>query len=254
MHDGYTVQQIIDVFSFSNPDIVAVIIAFAIANTIGLLEYFWAVAINLKEHKTPFPVWAHTFFFAHDFTAGVVFMTLAFQYDFFWLFVVYGLGMLTWTCLEAINMRTIVKYERAEVLGEGATSGQVLIYLVLQIATMFAIVNILRWNMGDVAMFYWLPLTNVVMAIAPGYVLYKRKSREGSSVMIYIFVVAGTIFNFLPEGIGLFTTVTPWIYNQPIWFAVGAVCTVIAVYNLYRILQLPPKTKEMGDYKNKPIW
>lgn len=250
----YTVEQIIQAFTPGTPEFFGILVAFIIANAIGLLEYIWAVAINLKERKTPFPVWAHTFFFAHDFTAGVVFVTLAFQYDFFWLFVVYGLGMLTWTLLEANNMRTIIKYEREEILGPGTTADQMVVYLVLQLASMFAIVNILRCNMQDVAMFCWLPLTNVVMAIAPGYVLYKRKSREGSSVMIYIFVVAGTIFNFLPEGIGLFTTVTPWIYNTPVWFAVGAVCTVIAVYNLYRILQLPPKTKEMGSYKNKPIW
>lgn len=254
MHELYTVQHIIDVFTPGNPEFTGILIAFCIANAIGLLEYIWAVAINIKEHKTPFPAWAHTFFFAHDFTAGVVFVTLALQNDFFWMFTVYGLGMLTWTCLEAVNMRTIIKYEREEVLGTGATKRQIIIYLVLQLASMFAIVNILRWNMNDVAMFCWLPLTNVVMAIAPGYVLYKRKSREGSSMFIYIMVVVGTIFNFLPAPIGLFTSVTPWIYNQPIWFAVGVVCTIIAVYNVYRFSKLPPKTKEMGNYKNKPIW
>ena len=72
MHELYTVQQIIDTFSPGNPEFVGIIIAFAIANAIGLIEYIWAVAINIKEHKTPFPAWAHTFFFAHDFTAGVV--------------------------------------------------------------------------------------------------------------------------------------------------------------------------------------
>ncbi len=254
MHELYTVQQIIDTFSPSNPEFMGILIAFIIANAIGLLEYIWAVALNVKEHKTPFPVWAHTFFFAHDFTAGVVFVTLAVQHDFFWMFTVYGLGMLTWTCLEFCNMRTIVKYEREEVLGAGATAKQTVIYLVLQVACMFCIVNILRWNMNDVAMFCWLPLTNIVMAIAPGYVLYKRKSRAGSSMFIYIMVVAGTVFNFLPAPFGLFTSATPWIYNQPVWFAVGAVCTIVAVHNLYRFSKLPAKTKDMGDYKNKPIW
>lgn len=250
----YTVEHIIEIFTPGSPEFFGIIIAFIIANSIGLLEYIWAVAINIKEHKTPFPVWAHTFFFAHDLTAGVVFTILAFQYNFFWMFVVYALGMLTWTCLEAVNMRTLIKYEKEEVFGPKVSTSQAIVLLILQVATMFAIVNILRWNMQDVAMFCWLPLTNMVMAVAPGYILTKRQSREGSSVMIYIFVVCGTIFNFLPAPIGLFTSATPEIYNQPIWFAAGAVCLVIAVYNLYRILKLPPKTVAMGNYKKKPIW
>ncbi|ACV23757.1 Uncharacterised protein [Slackia heliotrinireducens] len=254
MHEDYTVQHIIDTFSLSNPDFTGIIIAFAIANAIGLLEYAWAVALSLKENKTPFPAWCHAFMFAHDLTAGIVFATLAFQHHFFWLFVVYGLGMLTWTCLEAINIRTVIKYEKEEAFGIGVSTRDAVIALVLMVAFFLCVVNILRWNMNDVAMFYWLPLTNVVMAVAPGYVLAKRRSREGSSVMVYIFVVIGTVFNFMPAPIGLFTSTTPWIYNQPIWFAVGAVCTVTAVYNLYRILQLPPKTIDMGTYKKKPIW
>lgn len=254
MHEGYTVQYIIDTFSFSNPDIVPILIAFAIANTIGLLEYIWAVAINIKEKKTPFPAWAHTFFFAHDFTAGVVFITLAFQHGFFWLFVVYGLGMLTWTCLEAINLHTVIKYERLEAFGKGVSTKMAILFTISQIAFMFSMVNILRWNMNDVAMFYWLPLTNVVMAVAPSYVLFKRKNREGSSVFICIMVVIGTIFNFLPAPIGLFTSALPWIYNQPIWFIIGVVCTIIAVCTLVSILRMPPKTKAMGDYKKRPIW
>ena len=92
------------------------------------------------------------------------------------------------------------------------------------------------------------------MEVAPDYVPNKRKSREGSSVPIYIFVVIDTVFNFKLEDIGLFTTVTPWIYNQPLWFVVGMACTPIAAYNPYRILQFLPKIKEMGDRENKLIW
>ncbi len=248
----YTVQQIIDTFSFSNPEIVGLMVAFAIANAIGFIEYIWAVRLNVREHCTPFPAWMHTFFFAHDFTAAVVFLTLAFQYDFFWLFVVYGGGMVVWTLLELNNMRTIVRYEAEEAFGEGTTSKQAIINLVLQVAAMFAFVNLFRYLTNDVAMFIWLPITNFVMAVGPGYVLGKRNSRKGSSVFIYIMIVIGTVFNFLPAPIGLFTTALPEIYNQPIWFAVGAVATVIAVVNLVRVLRLPEKEAVPGE--KKPIW
>lgn len=98
------------------------------------------------------------------------------------------------------------------------------------------------------------PMTNFVMAVSPGYVLYKRGSRKGSSVFVYILVVCGTIFNFLPAPIGLFASALPEVFNQPIWFAIGIVCTAVALYSLYRIVKLPPKAMDMGDYKKRPIW
>ena len=253
LHFSYTLQDIINAFSFDNPHIVPMLIAFAIANTIGLLEYFWAVALNIKEHRTPFPAWMHTFFFGHDSTAAVVLLGLAFKTH-FWLFFVYGGGMLVWTVLEIINMRTVILYEAEEAFGPGATKKDATIQLVLQALAMLAFVNIMRWLMGDVAMFSWLPMTNFVMAVGPGYILNKRQSRHGSSVFVYIMIVIGTIFNFMPAPIGMFTSALPQVYNQPIWFIIGIPCLIIACYNLYRILKLPPKTKDMGNYKNKPIW
>lgn len=248
----YTVDQIIETFSFSNPEIVSILIAFCIANAIGFLEYIWAVRINIREHRTPFPAWMHTFFFAHDFTCACVMFWLAFTHDFFWLFLVYGGGMLIWTVLELTNMRTVALYEHDELLGAGSTVKDAVVYLVLQVAVMFAFVNVMRYLMNDVAMFFWLPMTNFVMAVGPGYVLNKRKSREGSSVFIYIMVVCGTAFNFAPAGIGLFSSVLPEVFNQPMWFAVGAVCLVIAIYNLVRIIKLPAKEQVPGE--KKPIW
>lgn len=248
----YTLQEILNAFSFDNPDIVGVMIAFAIANTIGLLEYIWAVRLNVREKCTPFPAWMHTFFFAHDFTAACVFIWLAFQTNFFWLFLVYGGGMVIWTILELINLRTVAVYEPNEAFGPSVTTKQAAFYLVLQTACMFAFVNLVRYLTGDIAMFIWLPITNFVMAVGPGYVLLRRNSRKGSSVFIYIMIVAGTIFNFLPAPIGLFTTVLPNVFNQPIWFAVGVVCVIVSIVNLVKICKLPAKKQLPGE--KKPIW
>ena len=250
---AYTLEDIMYAFSFDNPKIVAMLIAFAIANTIGLLEYFWAVAINIKEHLTPFPAWMHAFMFGHDATAAVVLLGLALKTH-FWLFFVYGGGMLVWTVLEIINMRTVIVYEAEEAFGPGTTRNEAILQTVFMSVLMLAFVNIMRWLMGDIAMFSWLPMTNFVMAVGPGYILNKRRSRKGSSVAIYIFVVCGTIFNFLPAPIGMFTSALPQVYNQPIWFIIGIPCIIISIYNLYRILKLPPKTLEDGNYKKRPIW
>lgn len=239
----YTVEQIISAFSVDCPGIVGVVIAFIIANSIGMFEYFIACYLTVKEKKSPFSTWMHTFFLAHDFTAALVFTNLALQHDFFWLFVVYAVGMYAWTLMEIFNLYMELRYDFEGSWGKGTKLSQAVVSTVIQVFYMFAIVNVLRYLMQDAAMFLWLPLTNVVMAIGPGYLMMKRKSREGSSVFIYILIVCGTAFNFAPPGIGLFTTVLPGVFDTPVWYLSGVACMIIAIYNLVYCLNLPPKER-----------
>ena len=248
----YTVDQIVQTFSPDSSGFIGIAVAFAIANAIGLLEYIWACRLAVREKRTPFPVWMHSFMFAHDLTAGIVFAFLAVQYNFFWLFTIYAAGMLAWTCMEIFNLSMSVKYEAEETWGAGTSTQSAIANTVLQAMVMIAFVNIMRYLMNDTAMFHWLPMTNFVMAVAPGYILLKRQSRQGSSVMLYIFIVIGTAFNFAPAGIGLFTTAMPWVYDNPIWYAVGAVCLIVAVWNLVKIIKMPAKPQATGE--KKPIW
>lgn len=248
----YNIDQIVWAFSPESPIFFTTAIALIIAMTFGLLEYAWATRLSMREHKTPFPVWMHAFMFAHDMMAGAIMLYWGIVLGFFWYFMLQGVGMLTWMFLEVMNMRTAIKYETEETWGKGTTKKQSIIYTLIVVFAMICFVNIMRYLMDDTAAFLWLPITNFVMAIAPGFILFKRKSREGSSVMLYIFILGGTIFNFLPCGIGLFTTVLPEVFNQPIYFAIGIVATIIAIYNLCTIVKMPPKKQLPGE--KKPIW
>lgn len=253
----YSVTHIINALSFGSPHFASLLLAFGLANAIGLLEYIWAVVLTVREKKGPFPVWMHTFFLAHDSTAAVVFTWLAFKYNFFWLFVVYGIGMYTWTVMEIYCLIMGIKYARQEDWGN-KNSGPISVkyatqQVIIQTLVMYCIINVLRYLMQDTAMFLWLPLTNFVMAIGPGYVLNTRRDREGSSVLVYIFIVIGTIINFAPQGIGFFTSILPSVFNQPIWFSVGVVALIVAVINLVRVVGLPGK-KQNPQSKHKPVW
>jgi len=246
----YTTSQIINSMSFNNPNVISLLIGFVAANSIGMLEYFWAVALTIKEKKGPFPVWMHTFFLAHDSTAAIVFSVLAIKNDFFWLFSVFAIGMYVWTAMEIYCLAMEVKYSRQEnwqMANSTAVSKSYAIKKVVQqVIIMYCVINVLRYLMQDTAMFMWLPLTNFVMAIGPGYMLDKRQSREGSSVFIYILIIMGTFLNFAPKGIGFFSSILPTIFNQPIWFATGIICMIIAVINLIKILRLPAKSQNLS--------
>ena len=253
----YSVTHIVNALSLGSPHFISLLIAFGLANTIGLLEYFWAVALTIREKKGPFPVWMHTFFLAHDSTAAIVFTWLALKYNFFWLFVAYGLGMYTWTVMEIYCLVMSIKYTRQEDWGS-ENSGPISVeyaaqQVIMQALVMHCIINVLRYLMQDTAMFLWLPMTNFVMAIGPGYVLNARRSREGSSVLVYIFIVIGTIINFAPQGIGFFTSILPDAFNQPIWFATGVIALIISIIDLVRVVNLPAK-KQNPKSKYKPVW
>lgn len=242
----YTVAEIINQFSPSNPHFFSLMIGYSLANLIGLLEYFWAVALTIKEKKGPFPTWMHTFFLAHDSTAAIVFTILAVQHQFFWVFSVYAIGMYTWTIMEIFCLFMDVKYTRQESFGTdqqtGVTTTSAITKIIMQVVIMYCIINGLRYFMQDQAMFIWLPLTNFIMAIGPGYLLRQRQSRAGSSVLIYLFIVLGTLLNFAPKGIGFFSSILPQLFNRPIWFIIGLVALIIAVINLIQILRFPSKT------------
>lgn len=243
----YTVTHIITSFSPDNPHFMSLMLGFAAANLIGLLEYFWAVALTVKEKHVPCPTWMHTFFLAHDSTAAIVFTALAWQHHFFWVFSVYAVGMYTWSLMEIFCLYMEIKYEREAAFGNlkdiPVSVGQAVTQVFTELIVMYVIINLLRYLTHDQAMFIWLPLTNFVMAIGPGYVLQKRQSRQGSSVMIYIFIILGTLLNFAPKGIGFFASILPNIFNQPIWFVTGLIATIIAIINLITIWRLPAKSK-----------
>lgn len=243
----YTVKQIIDSFSFSNPEIATVMIAFFIAGGIGMVEYFIAVYLTIKHKKGPFPVWMHTFFFAHDTTAAIVLTNLATQNNYFWFFTVFAIGMYIWAIMEAFCLYMGIRYDRNDEWGhpqnQTISVPTATINTIIQIVVMFSIIAILRFLTHDVAMFYWLPTTNFVMAIGPAYVLAKRGSRVGSSGFLYILIIIGTLFNYAPKGIGLFSTVLPSIYNQPTWFLIGAVAVVISIINAIKYFRIPKELK-----------
>lgn len=233
----YTVNQIISELTPGNNQFILLLVGFGVANLIGLLEYIWAIVLTFKEKVGPFPMWMHTFFFAHDSTAGVIFTILAFKYHFFWIFTVYALGMLTWTILEFLCMFIELKYNYKTDFN--VERNQAILQTVFLIMVMYCIIWFVRYLDHDTAMFIWLPLTNFVMAIGPGQVLLKRQSRKGSSVIIYILIVLGTLFNFAPKGIGFFSTLLPQVFNNNLWTLVGCIATIIAVYNLWYFCHLP---------------
>ncbi|MDR3597658.1 hypothetical protein [Clostridium sp.] len=232
----------------------SLLIMSAITFAIGYIEYIYSFRLVIKEKCAPYPIWMHTFYFAHDFTGAVVFYMLAKNNNWFWFFTAASIALLIWNCFEIFNLYMAIKVERQEIWGKfynsPVTVGQPLSRVIGQIALMFVIVNLFRVFMNDEVMFKWFAFTNIVMAVGPGYLWNERKSRKGSSIGLAIVIFIGTVNTFLPAGYGMWTTTFAY-FNQPWFYITGAVVSAYAFRNIIMLLKFPKK--ESKDDK-KAIW
>jgi hypothetical protein len=89
----------------------------AVAFLIGYLQYICAFRLVNREGSAPYPVWMHTFYFAHDFTGAVVFYLLAREHVFFWFFTGASIALIPWNCFEVYSPYMVVKMGRQEIRG-----------------------------------------------------------------------------------------------------------------------------------------
>jgi hypothetical protein len=226
----------------------------AITFAIGYIEYIYSFRLVIKEKCAPYPIWMHTFYFAHDFTGAVVFYLLAKNNNWFWFFTAASVALLIWNCFEIFNLYMAIKVERQEIWGKfynsPVTVGQALSRIIGQIALMFVIVNLFRVFMNDEVMFKWFAFTNIVMAVGPGYLWNERKSRNGSSIGLAIVIFIGTVNTFLPSGYGMWTTTFAY-FNQPWFYITGVVVSAYAFRNIIMLLKFSKKESKDGK---KAIW
>jgi hypothetical protein len=221
---------------------------------IGYLEYIYSTRLVLAEHRAPYPVWMHSFYFAHDVTGAVVFARLAMAHGFFWVFTATSAALLIWNLFEIFNLIMAVRYERQEIWGAATrhpvTERQAWCRIAGQIVLMLALVNVLRVFMHDEVMFKWFALTNVLIAVGPGFLWERRGTRQGASVGLALVILVGTINTFLPPGLGMWTTALGY-FNQFWFYAIGVVATAYALRNVFVLLRLPPKPSVDG---RRAIW
>ena len=252
--ENYTLQEFINAFSFSDPDITTMLIVSGFTFFLGYLQYMYSLAIVIREKRAPFPIWMHTFYLAHDFTCSMYFFHLAGENNNFWFFNVFAVGLLIWSGLEIWSFYMAVKYERQEIWGddkggECVSKSYAIFNIIIQVAMFFAVVNVLRIFMTDVAMVKWWLFTNVIMVTVPGFFWLKRSTRSGASVGLGIILVITAIASFVPGS--MWTRISDY-FNQPWYYVLGIIVTFIAVRNLIELLKLPPKEHIPG--KRKPIW
>src|ERR1700758_1857501 len=94
----------------------------------------------------------HTFYLAHDSSWAIIMLVAASRHDWNWFLTAAGLALFVWNFFEIYNIYKVLTVERQDVFGSvvkgEVTLGRAALFVVLQLAAMYTLVNILISFMG----------------------------------------------------------------------------------------------------------
>lgn len=238
----YTIDEVVSRIA-ENPT--AFSIAAVMVWVIGFAQYFYAIALQIREKRSPWHFYQHAWYFAHDLTFVLLFHQWFYEVD-FWTFKVMWAGCIVFVFIELYCLYRSVRYERDELWGtysDGPVSERsawtrgIAYYLLA-----FALFVIARIAIGDPMLLTLTMSTNFMVAVFPLLIVQRRGSRWGGSIVLGWFVIVGTLFTFAPR-IGYWTQAAA-VFNEPWYFFLGAIAVVGAVWNVVATARLPRKTAQ----------
>ena len=218
-----------------------------IAQLFGFAVYVYAILIQVRENKSCYPPYVHTFFLAMDFFGAFYWGNLAMRYDFFWFFVFYAVALAVWCVLEAWSLYGAVKYERQEFWGKyydgEVTVRQAVTRCAAQTVFFFFLIMMYSYFMGagdDASMIKFYVWSIIIPAFFPGYLWAQRRTRAGASMGLAIMILCSDICAFAPAGLGMWTALSDY-FNAPEFYLCGTVTIAFAVYQIWLLHTFPKK-------------
>lgn len=223
----YTIEQVMT--QISNQPIQIVLFAF-ITYGFGFLQYFSSMYLQVKDKECPFYFWQHCWYFGHDLIFSLLFYQWFITID-FWLFKVLCIGCMIFVGIELFSLYYSVKYERQHIWGKFSdkevTEKDAWIrgisgYIIG--AILFATI---RFAIGDVMCLVLMMSTNATLAIVSQFKLEETRVTRKGIIPLAWFTLLGTIYTFMPPGIGFFTSAVT-VLNQPWFYILGTLCVICA--------------------------
>lgn len=248
-------QDMMTSLSFDNPHIIQVLLTAAVAFGFGYLVYIYCIILLVKEKRSPYPVWMHTFYLACDIIGTVFWFIEAKQNDWFWAFCAFSVAMFIWVCCELWSLYMAIKHERQEAFGRyyaaPVTEKQALNRIVVQTIMFGSLICSFLYFMGgfqEAAIFKLYVWTNLLVALGPTYLWSERQARSGAGVNISIMILISIICTYLPPGFGMWTTISQY-FNTPTFYIAGVIATGYAIFNLRMQMKYAPKPTLMNGKK-----
>lgn len=254
---NYTLEDFTFAFSPENPQFILLLIVAVVTFFFGYMEYIYSFQLIRREKSAPYPVWMHTFYFAHDSMGVIVFALASKATGGFWFFTLASAALVIWNLFEVYNLYKCIYVERQEIWGhlhdEAITVKEAWLKVIGQIIIFIGVVNLFRVFMADPYMFKWFIFTNILIAIVPGFYWEKRRTQIGASYKLAIVILLGTINSFTPFNMWVLTSDYFSFANNPWFYCIGIVSICFAIRNILVLKKMPWKPKQMTDGK-KTVW
>lgn len=257
--------QVMEVMAFQPGTLIPVhpeaLIAMLLCMTFGYLLYVQALRIMVREKVDPYPIWLHCWMISIDFTGSIMSWQCAIEHDFFWVFVLFGIGLPIWVCMEAVCIYKSVKNHRQEEFGS-LVKGEVALkqgwVVAIGMVIVGASVNLwaetLLGGFSNWAVFIIWPFTNYVFAYWTWRFWREQGIKNGNrfrNSMGLQWIITIQITLMWVPGLSWYIQLTPYL-NTPAYYFCGIVASALAVINLYYCYKLPKK--ETLPNGKKPIW
>ena len=254
---NYALSDFTYAFSQDNPQLVFTLLVAAFTFFIGYMEYVYSFKLVRREKSAPYPVWMHTFYFAHDSMGAIVFAYAAKQTGGFWFFIMASAALVIWNLFEVYNLYKAIFVERQEIWGhlhnEPVTVKEAFARVLGQIVVFIGVVNLFRVFMNDPYMFKWFIFTNILIAIVPGLYWEKRKTQVGASYQLAIVILIGTVNSFLPSNMWALASDYFSFSNNPWFYLIGIVAIGYSIRNVLVLKRMEKKPKVLKD-GSKTVW
>lgn len=238
------------------PDNTPLLIIGSITFAIGFLQYIYSVRLLVREKLSPFPVWMHTFYVAHDSTWAFLFYVASGNYHHNPVFMAVSIAHVVWVLLEIFSLVLIVRFDvsRREqfglYFGDNVSHGQAVLMILGQLAAFYPLMNLGVHFMGEGSYMMTAILTQFIMAIGPGVLWMRRGSRAGNGIGVALCIIASTVVSFQP--LSMWVIAMPEVFDTPWFYLMGAACLAITLFYLKTVASFP--AKQAGADGRKSIW
>lgn len=254
---NYSLEDFTYAFSSANPNFKLLLAIAAFTFFIGYMEYVYSFMLVRREKSAPYPVWMHTFYFAHDSMGAIVFALASKAVGGFWFFSLASFALIIWNLFEVYNLYKCIFVERQEIWGhlydEPVSIKDAALRVCGQIIIFIGVVNLFRVFMQDPYMFKWFIFTNVLIAIIPGLYWEKRRTQIGASYKLAIVILVGTINSFMPWNMWALTSDYFSISNNPWFYLLGIVAIAFSARNILVLRRMKKKPKTLSN-GTKTVW
>lgn len=231
------------------------LLAVILAVIFGLLVYIFPIILTETEHRQPYPLWLHCFYWAADFMGICVFLHAWLTYDFFYLFGLLALGEAIWVIMETYCLQRAMTYERAVTFKANWSTGKCIGQIVIMTLAFFVALNLLRVELHDPTMWKFWIFTQVLITIVPGLVLEQREERLGNCRLLNICFICVAIVSFNPW-CNMWAAIAPDFFSleaNPWYYIVGVVCLFCAIRGFVIYEKLPAKPEIIEITGKKPL-